>query len=82
MSEQESNTPDYTGLEGGDLLKLLDDDAGKWATAFCQIAKKLGHDIDEGWMIGWFANAIEHSTDVRLRRMEPQTRPTFPAIWP
>lgn len=25
-------------------------------------------DIDEGWMIGWFANAIEHATEVRRRK--------------
>lgn len=53
------------GGHGGDLLRALGDDAAKWAAAFCAIAKKQGHDIDEGWMIGWFANAIEHSSDCR-----------------
>lgn len=63
MSESK---PDYTAMEGPAMLAACRDDAAKWATAFCQHAKKLGHgDIDEGWMIGWFANAIEHSTDVR-----------------
>ena len=57
---------DYTQMSGPELLQALGDDAAKWAAAFCQRAKKYGgHDIDEGWMIGWFANAIEHSHDVR-----------------
>ena len=31
----------------------------------------LGYsDMDEGWLIGWFANAIEHSSDVRRWRAE------------
>lgn len=56
---------DYTKLEGPELLAECRDDATKWAAAFCQHAKALGHDIDEGWMMVWFANAIEHSHDVR-----------------
>lgn len=57
---------DYTALQDGDMLAAVRDDAFKWATAFCQHAEKLGHHgIDHGWMIGWFANAIEHSGDVR-----------------
>lgn len=57
---------DYTIMSGPELLSACRDDGSKWATAFCQHAKKLGYgDIDEGWMTGWFANAIEHSHDVR-----------------
>jgi len=57
---------DYTTMTGPEMLHACRDDAAKWAAAFCQHAKKLGHEnIDEGWMIGWFANAIEHSHDVR-----------------
>jgi hypothetical protein len=51
-----------------DLLDAMGDDASKWAAAFCAIAGRLGHDLDEGWMISWFANAIEHSYDVRTGR--------------
>jgi hypothetical protein len=59
--------PDYTAMDGPQLLSAMGDDAAKWADAFCQHAKKLGHgDIDEGWMIG--ANAIESSHDLRMRR--------------
>jgi hypothetical protein len=54
-----------------DLLSALGDDAAKWAAAFCTIAKRQGHDLDEGWVIGWFANAIEHSHDVRTGRGWP-----------
>lgn len=75
-SKAEPNTPDYTAMSGPQLLAELGDNAAAWAAAFCQHAKKLGHgDIDEGWMIGWFANAIENSTDVRRRRSEPSVAP-------
>ena len=38
---------------------LATTDAAVWAEQFCLIAKDLGlEDIDEGWMIGWFANAM------------------------
>ena len=53
---------DYTTLDGWELIRLLKDDAAKWAAAFRQHAIKLGYsDMDEGWLIGWFANAIEVS---------------------
>lgn len=56
----------YTEMDGPAMLAACRDDAAKWAAAFVQHAEKLGHHgIDEGWMIGWFANAIEHSHDVR-----------------
>lgn len=51
---------DYTKLDGGALHAECRDDAAKWAAAFCQHAEKLGHPgLDEGWVLGWFANAIE-----------------------
>jgi hypothetical protein len=76
MSAEQPPAPDYTALTGPQLLEALGDDASKWAAAFCQYAKTFNHsDIDEGWMIGWFANAIEHSHDVRGRRAKPQVQP-------
>jgi hypothetical protein len=33
-------------------------DARDWSKAFCKIAKEQGHDLDEGWMTSWFANAL------------------------
>lgn len=63
------SNPDYTAMSDPAMLEALGDDASKWAAAFCQMAEKLGHKgIDEGWMIGWFANAIEHSQWVRHHR--------------
>jgi hypothetical protein len=38
-------------------------DARDWAEAFCKIAKTKGHDIDEGWMTSWFANALMRGFD-------------------
>lgn len=61
---------DYTAMTGPQLLEALGDDASKWAAAFNQTATKLGHTgMDEGWLIGWFANAIENSHDVRDRQI-------------
>jgi len=62
------------------LPDRLGDDGSKWAEAFCQHARKLGHEIDEGWMIGWFANAIEASWDARTRRAQPPTKPTLNVV--
>lgn len=60
---------EYWGMSGPLMLAACCDDATKWAAAFCEHAQRLGHPgIDEGWMISWFANAIEHSHDVRTGR--------------
>jgi hypothetical protein len=60
---------DYTAMDGNDMVNACGADAAKWASAFCQHAKKInGIELDEGWMIGWFANAIEYSYDVRTGR--------------
>ena len=56
---------DYTGMTVPGLLAALGDDAHKWASAFCKIQAKHGRSIDHDVMVGWFANAIEHSWVVR-----------------
>lgn len=45
-----------------EFLHRLGDSAEKWAEAFCAMYP-AGPDFSV--MIGWFANAIEHSSDVR-----------------
>lgn len=46
----------------GELLQRLGTDASKWAAEFRATALRLGYsDMDEGWLLGWFANAIEHA---------------------
>lgn len=48
-------------------------DAKDWAESFCATAAKLGHPgIDEGWMIGWFANALMRGYDEHARRVSKQ----------
>lgn len=52
-------------------------DARDWAESFCAIAKKQGHDIDEGWMVAWFANALMRGFDeanMRHARGEKEQR--------
>ena len=52
--------------EASDLYAYCRDDASKWAEQFNLVAVRLGYpEMDEGWLIGWFANAIEHSHDLR-----------------
>lgn len=47
-------------------------DAQVWASAWIEIAQELQDAgkslIDEGWMIGWFANAIERGRDAGYRQ--------------
>lgn len=59
-----------TGAADPELLEALGDNAERWAAAFCSVAKQHGYVIDEWWMIGWFANAIEHSHEVRTKLAE------------
>lgn len=62
--------PNYAMMDAPTMLKAVGDDAQKWAAAFQQIVMDRGITIDEGLMIGWFANAIEHSSDTRRWRAE------------
>lgn len=48
---------------GSQFLERLGEDASKWAAEFRKTAISLGYsDMDEGWLLSWFANAIEHSS--------------------
>lgn len=58
-----------------DVLKALEnhswenqDDASKWAKDFMRTVDKHNITIDEDFMLGWFANAIEVAHDVRVSR--------------
>lgn len=56
---------DTTDMDTTELYAYCGMDGSKWAEAFCQRAKKFYDvDLDEGWVIGWFANAIVHSQDL------------------
>lgn len=50
-----------------DFLRAVGDDARKWAEAFCEHYGKDKIDVD--LMTAWFASAIEHSYDIRTRRV-------------
>lgn len=55
----------YTAMSAGDMLTALGDDAEKWAAAFAELHPAVPQDV----MVGWFANAIEHSGDLRRGRL-------------
>lgn len=61
-----NDKPNFDEMEGPALLEYCGDNGMRWAEAFCHTASKLGYsDMDQEWVFGWFANAIEHSIDVR-----------------
>lgn len=60
------------GETDGELLQRLGTDAARWAAEFRKTALNLGYsDMDEGWPIGWFANAIESG-----RTLPPRPAPS------
>lgn len=64
------------GESDGDLLGRLRDDAALWAAEFRATALRLGYsDMDEGWLIGWFANAIENTEITRRGRWAAPVSP-------
>lgn len=80
MDEGPIKSPDdiqWGEMEGHRIPGMCKDDASRWASAFCYYAKKNGHDLDEGWMASWFANAIETSWDARVERSSPPTKPNI-----
>lgn len=62
-------------------------DATDWAAAFCNIATKLGYKdaegkpVDEGWMIGWFANALMRGYDERSGQIAGPLNALSDAMW-
>jgi|Laugrespbdmm15sd_2_1035082.scaffolds.fasta_scaffold16843_6 hypothetical protein len=45
-------------------------DAAVWASEFNSVAQRLGYSpMDEGWLIGWFANAM-FAQEMAIRRVK------------
>lgn len=61
---------DYTEIESCYLGGACGNDAMKWAIAFVQYMKKHEFEIDEGLMVGWFANAMAQSEPKQLTEEE------------
>lgn len=67
---------DYTKMSESEMATACGDNAECWAEAFCQHADKLDirqvgrphRHMDVGWVMGWFANAIERSDFVRSQK--------------
>jgi hypothetical protein len=56
-------------------------DAAEWASAFMALFSDGLVRVDEGLMIGWFANAIMAGYDEARRRFEPEASPDGLAMW-
>ncbi|MBD3817885.1 MAG: hypothetical protein IE912_03085 [Brevundimonas diminuta] len=66
----------------GAFLARVGMDGALWADGFRKMALKLGYsDMDEGWLIGWFCNAVMAGYDHAQRRFDPAlaTREEAPA---
>ncbi len=56
-------------------------DAAVWASEFNQTAQRLGYSpMDEGWLIGWFANAML-AKEMAIRRAK-EVRDDGPEVCP
>lgn len=55
--------PDLANMTAGQMLEWLGTDAARWARAFADIERRgklRPEDSDRvGWLVGWFANAVE-----------------------
>lgn len=61
------------------MLSRLGDNAQKWAQEFIAVMHQIGwSELDEALMTSWFANAIEHSNDVRRWKREGEKNPGLP----
>jgi hypothetical protein len=75
MTNTNEVTIDYLAMKDHELHDACGVDAKLWADAFCQYAKKLyGVDLDNGWMIGWFANPIMAMHD-KCKGIQPTILP-------
>ena len=52
-------TKDYANMSNEEFHKAMDTtDAMIWAKAFCQITKAKQPELDESYMVSWFANSM------------------------
>lgn len=59
----------FNDMTEAQLIDTCGKDASKWAAAFCQRARKIGYSpMDQAWVHGWFAVAIEKGIDVHFGR--------------
>lgn len=71
----------------GETLAEMGIDAQKWAQEWCRVATEIlgscdeREVIDEGWMIGWFANAIMAGHDEGYRKaIDDQDEPMLGGV--
>ena len=71
----------YDSMTASELLQSVGDSGSAWAEAFCHLVVDHRLKIDKDLMTVWFANAIEHSCDVRRWREEDrQTKAQLAAL--
>ena len=62
------------------------DDAVVWAEEWCRIAREIEADpeqgpvVDEGWMVGWFANAMVTAETHARKRLEAKALVLDPVL--
>jgi len=66
-----------------EMLSRLGTDAMLWAQEFNRTAVKLGYsEMDEGWLIGWFASAIENCDMFRCNSLRAENEKLREALKP
>ena len=61
------------GESAGDMLSRLGMDGKLWAEEFQKTALTLGYpEMDDGWLLGWFCNAIMAGYDHARRKYDPE----------
>lgn len=63
----EVTTEQLADMSSGELLAWLGTDATRWAEAFAAMAKLVDDPSNQGWLIGWFANALMAGADEERR---------------
>jgi len=63
--------PREASESAGAMLARLGTDGREWAVEFRKTALRLGYsDMDEGWLIGWFCNAIQAGADAEALKQK------------
>jgi hypothetical protein len=62
----------------GDMLSRLGMDGKLWAEEFQKTALSLGYpEMDDGWLLGWFCNAVMAGYDHARRKYDPEVLAVF-----
>lgn len=66
----------------GEMLEAMGTDAQLWAAEFARLREGVEDPNDRGWLIAWFANAIEAGRaagwEAHVQKIREEPRPSYP----